>query len=115
MIKPKHLQQIMVLAEIGTINQAADILCITQPSLTNSIKKLESDLGVTLFERSSKGVQPTLYTEHILKQAPQILQQLDTLHKEVQLLSNGEVGELHIGTGPVITHRLMKRYYSPIF
>ncbi|NNP68887.1 LysR family transcriptional regulator [Acinetobacter sp. Ac_5812] len=108
MIKPRHLQQIMVLTEIGTINQAAEALCMTQPSLTNSIKKLEHDLGVTLFERTSKGVKPTLYTEHILKQAPQILQQLDTLHKEIKLLSSGQVGELHIGTGPVIIHALMK-------
>ncbi|ENX59099.1 MULTISPECIES: LysR family transcriptional regulator [Acinetobacter] len=108
MIKPRHLQQIMVLTEIGTINQAAEALCMTQPSLTNSIKKLEHDLGVTLFERTSKGVKPTLYTEHILKQAPQILQQLDTLHKEIKLLSSGQVGEIHIGTGPVIMHALMK-------
>ncbi|EPG38444.1 LysR family transcriptional regulator [Acinetobacter colistiniresistens] len=108
MIKPRHLQQIMVLTEIGTINQAAEVLCMTQPSLTNSIKKLEHDLGVSLFERTSKGVKPTLYTEHILKQAPQILQQLDTLHKEIKLLSSGQVGELHIGTGPVIIHALMK-------
>ncbi|USA53805.1 LysR family transcriptional regulator [Acinetobacter sp. C32I] len=108
MIKPRHLQQIMVLTEIGTINQAAEALCMTQPSLTNSIKKLEHDLGVTLFERTSKGVKPTLYTEHILKQAPQILQQLDTLHKEIKLLSSGQVGEIHIGTGPVIIHGLMK-------
>ncbi|ENU24510.1 hypothetical protein F993_00754 [Acinetobacter proteolyticus] len=108
MIKPRHLQQIMVLTEIGTINQAAEVLCMTQPSLTNSIKKLEHDLGVSLFERTSKGVKPTLYTEHILKQAPQILQQLDTLHKEIKLLSSGQVGEIHIGTGPVIIHALMK-------
>ena len=114
MIKPRHLQQIMMLAELGAINQAAEALFMTQPSLTNSIKKLEHDLGVSLFERTSKGVTPTLYTKHILKQAPDILQKLDTLHKEIKLLSNGQVGEIHIGTGPVILYGLMKEIL-PVF
>ena len=104
MLKPNHLKQIIVLAEVGSINQAANVLHMTQPSLTNSIKKLEHQLGITLFERTTKGVKPTLYAEHILKKGKKLLTEFDVLHKEIQLLANGEKGELHIGCGPVIIH-----------
>ena len=100
MLKPNHLKQIIVLAEVGSINQAANVLHMTQPSLTNSIKKLEHQLGIPLFERTTKGVKPTLYTEQIIKKGKKLLSDFDVLHKEIQLLASGQNEELHIGCGP---------------
>ncbi|ENU47269.1 LysR family transcriptional regulator [Acinetobacter nosocomialis] len=114
MLKPRHLHQLAVLTESGSFNQAAEILHISQPSLTNSIKKLENDLGVILFERNSKGVKPTIYTKHILKKAPKILEDLNNLENEIFLLSNGEIGKINIGTGSVFIHKLLKDIL-PIF
>lgn len=108
MLKPNHLKQIIVLAEVGSINQAANVLHMTQPSLTNSIKKIEHQLGIPLFERTTKGVKPTLYTEHIIKKGKKILSDFDVLHKEIQLLASGQNGELHIGCGPVIIHTVIQ-------
>lgn len=108
MLKPNHLKQIIVLAEVGSINQAANVLHMTQPSLTNSIKKLEHQLGIPLFERTTKGVKPTLYTEHIIKKGKKLLSDFDVLHKEIQLLASGQNGELHIGCGPVIIHTVIQ-------
>lgn len=44
---------------IGSISKAADFLYISQPAVTKSIKKLESELGITLFNRTPKGVSLT--------------------------------------------------------
>ena len=43
----------------GSISKAASFLYISQPAITKSIKKLESELGITLFNRSPKGVKLT--------------------------------------------------------
>lgn len=114
MIKPRHLQQLTVLTELGSFNRASEVLHMSQPSLTNSIKKLENELGVVLFERNSKGIKPTIYTQHILKKAPIILEELNNLENEILLLSNGEIGKINIGAGPILVQGLFKDIV-PIF
>lgn len=107
MLKPNHIKQIIILSEIGSVNQAANILHMTQPSLTNSIKKMEHQLGVPLFERTNKGMRPTLYADYIVSKGKQLLADFDLLHKEIQLLINGKTGKIHIGCGPVIAHTVI--------
>ena len=53
------LQQIfyaITIAELGSMNKAAESLFISQPSLTNAVKELEKELGITIFLRTSRGV-----------------------------------------------------------
>ena len=47
-------------AKTGSLNKAAEKLFMAPPNLSRSIKELESDLGITIFERSQKGVTLTL-------------------------------------------------------
>lgn len=51
--------------ETKKISSAAEILFVTQPSISYSIKELEKQLGITLFKRTSKGVEPTLKAEKL--------------------------------------------------
>ena len=55
----KQLQYAILLSETLNFSQAADILNISQPAITKSIKKLEEELEITLFNRSPKGVTLT--------------------------------------------------------
>ena len=69
------LQQIkyaLVIAEAGSLNKAAEILYISQPSLSSSIKELEGDTGITIFTRNSRGVIPTPEGEEFLSYARQV-------------------------------------------
>ena len=53
-----HMRYAVEVARLGSINKAADELFIAQPNLSRTIKKLEDDLGITIFDRSrtiSKG------------------------------------------------------------
>ena len=51
MLNLQHLEQLIVLSQEGTLSKAAEILLISQPSLTRNMQMLEDELGVTLFER----------------------------------------------------------------
>ena len=79
------LQQILyaiTIAEVGSMNKAAEELYISQPSLTNAIKELERDAGITIFSRTGKGVVPTKDGEEFLLYAHQLYQQYELLKEK---------------------------------
>jgi len=67
-----YIHEFVVLAATGNYLEAADKLFLTQSSLTRHIQKLEADLGVTLFDRSTRRVQLTRYGKLFLPYAEQI-------------------------------------------
>ncbi len=74
-----YLKYAVEVAACGSINKAAEKLYMDQPNLSRSIKELETSLGVTIFERSSKGMKVTYEGEQFLKYANSILKQIDTV------------------------------------
>ena len=65
-----------------SITKAAQNLYMGQPNLSRAIRELEKDLGITLFERTTKGVAPTEKGRIFLEKAETILSQLDELEKQ---------------------------------
>lgn len=83
----KQLEYLIKIAETGSITQAAKELYISQPSLSNAMKELEKEMGISLFQRSSKGVRLTSEGEEFLSYARQIDEQIGLMeqryiHKE---------------------------------
>ena len=72
-----HLKYAVEVAREGSINKAADQLLMGQPNLSRAIKELESSLGITIFDRSSKGMIVTPEGEEFLRYAEKILTQID--------------------------------------
>lgn len=72
-----HLKYAVEIAKAGSINKASETLLIAQPNLSRSIKELESDLGITIFDRSSRGMFLTPEGEEFIGYAKMILSQID--------------------------------------
>lgn len=72
-----HMKYAVEVAAAGSINKASEILLIAQPNLSRSIKELEADLGITIFERSAKGMVLTEEGERFVGHAKRILAQID--------------------------------------
>ena len=68
-----HMKYAVEIANAGSINKASEQLFIAQPNLSRAIKELESDLGITIFERSSKGIKTTPEGEEFIGYAKTIL------------------------------------------
>jgi DNA-binding transcriptional LysR family regulator len=66
-------------AENGSMNKTAEALYISQPTLTNAIKDLEEEIGVTIFERTSKGVFLTREGANFLADAQELYSQYENL------------------------------------
>ena len=76
------LQQLLyalTISEKGSMNKAAEALFISQPSLTLAMKDLEKEIGITIFRRSSRGVELTNEGADFLVHARQIYQQYELL------------------------------------
>jgi DNA-binding transcriptional LysR family regulator len=76
-----HLKYAVAVAETGSINKAAEKLYVGQPNLSRSIKELEGSLGVTIFDRSSKGMFLTPEGEVFIRYAKSLLNQIDNFEK----------------------------------
>ena len=84
-----QLKYIVTIAAAGTISEAAKQLFITQPSLTSAVKELESELGITVFRRTNRGVTLTAEGEEFLGYARQVIDQTNLI--EERYLGAGHV------------------------
>lgn len=80
----KKMKYVVAVADSGGFREAAKRLFVTQPSLSNGIKELEEDLGVTLFIRTNKGATLTEEGIVFLSHAEKILTQLSLLENRFQ-------------------------------
>ncbi len=74
-----YLKYAVEIASCGSLNKAAEKLYVGQPNLSRALKELEASLGVSIFERSAKGMIITPDGEIFLKYAQNILSQVDSV------------------------------------
>ncbi len=75
----QQLYYAITIAESGSLNKAAQILYIAQPSLTSSMQELEKELGISIFNRSGRGVTPTADGVEFLQHAKQLYSQYEMI------------------------------------
>ena len=76
-----HMKYAMEVARAGSLSRASEVLLIAAPNISRSIKELEADLGITIFERTTKGMELTPDGEEFIRFAKEILGQIDQLEK----------------------------------
>lgn len=78
----QQLRYAIAVADAGSITAAAARLFIAQPSLSKALSELEAEMGVTIFERSARGVRPTEDGTRFLSYARQVVEQADLLESQ---------------------------------
>ena len=72
-----HMKHALEVAKAGSLNKAAETLLIAAPNVSRSIKELEADIGISIFERTTKGMELTPEVEEFINYAKGILNQID--------------------------------------
>jgi len=107
-----QLEYIVALNEYKSFSKAAKFCCVTQPSLSMQIQKLEEELNLIVFNRKIKPIKPTTEGLQIINAARKIIQE----KKSIQIFAQGYykdvIGEVSIGIIPTIAPYLIPKFLS---
>ena len=98
----RDLHYFIAVAELKHFGRAAGRCCVSQPTLSGQIKKLEDRLGVTLFERSKRRVEITPIGEEILEQARAVVERVGVMEALAQAHQDPLAGPLRLGVIPTL-------------
>lgn len=96
-LKTRQLLLLIALDEQRNIHRAAEELHMTQPAASKQLKDLEDMLGVQLFERLPRGMEPNIYGESMIRHARMALTSLSLAHEDIVALKAGLVGQVEVG------------------
>lgn len=103
----RHLRYFLALAEQLHFGHAAEQLGIAQPSLSRQIRELEDEVGVVLFERTSRQVRLSDAGRALVEEARRTLEQADRALLAARRGQRGEIGQLRIGFHPSAANGIM--------
>jgi DNA-binding transcriptional LysR family regulator len=97
-----QLRQFIALAKAGSFVKAADVLCMTQPALSRSIKSLEEEFGRLLFDRIGKKIELTAFGREVLTRGEVLVEEVEQLKHSGRSLGAEDAGRIRLGlsSGP---------------
>jgi DNA-binding transcriptional LysR family regulator len=107
MLESRRLRHFLAVYELGSIGQASEKLLLTQPALSKSLRQLEDELGVRLFDRTPMGVVPTVYGNALALHAKSIEAQIRTAEAQISSLKGKAKGHVTVGIGPSVARNIM--------
>ncbi|MGQ7249707.1 LysR family transcriptional regulator [Halomonas sp. V046] len=104
-LKCRHFELFVALDDQRNLHRAATTLGISQPAASKLLGELEQRLGVRLFERHSRGLDPNWYGEVMVRHARDMLSSLQRTGTELNALRHGNAGTVTVGTvmDPAVT------------
>lgn len=105
----KHLQAFVTVAREGSFTQAAKQLALSQPALTIQVNQFEEELGVRLFDRTTRRVALTDNGAEFLPAAQRLLDDFEAAIADVREVAQRHRGRVGVATLPSIAVRLMPR------
>ncbi len=99
----RDLSYLVAVADLHSFVQAADKCCISQPTLSTQIKKMEQSLGVLIFERNNKKVLATELGQQIIASARKILLEVDHINELANNAQNPFAGNFRLGAFPTLS------------
>lgn len=108
----QQLQYIVAVADTGQFSKAARRCHVTQPTLTMMVRKLEEELGITIFERRMQPARATTEGEGLIAQARVVLREAGQLKDLVNELRSGTAGTHRIGIIPTLAPYLLPLFLT---
>ncbi len=105
----RHLRQILAIRDHGSFAKAAEALHVAQPALSKSVAKLERELRVTIFTRTSNGSELTAMGEMIADRAERLMAATENLARDAALAAGGDAGAVRLGVGTLLKDTLLPR------
>jgi DNA-binding transcriptional LysR family regulator len=108
-VEIRQLRYFVAVAQTRHFGQAAERLHMAQSPLSQAIRQLESQVGATLFTRTTRRVELTPAGEALLRDALRILESVESAQERVRLVSDGHSGLLRVGATGLAAFRQLPR------
>jgi DNA-binding transcriptional LysR family regulator len=108
-METRQIRQFVALSDALNFHRAAKALNMSQPPLSISIRKLEQEMGVTLFERQARGVALTAAGQAALPFARKILRNIDAMSDAASATVDGSGGRLSVGFVGSVVYALLPK------
>ena len=108
-----QIRNVVAIAERGSLRSAARALGVTQPAVTRSIRELEHELGVTLFERKATGMALTSLGDAFVRRASGIQHEVERVRGEMEQLKGNLTGTVSVGLSTAAHVALLSRVIGP--
>ena len=96
-LKLRHLQMLVALDQFRHLGRAAEFLSVTQPAVSKTLAEIESMFGLPLFERSTRGTEPTAAGASVVRFARSVLAGFDRTRDEIAAEASGAIGRTSVG------------------
>jgi LysR family hydrogen peroxide-inducible transcriptional activator len=110
----RDLRYLLAVAEQGHFGRAAEACGISQPTLSVQLRKLEDELGVALFERSSKAVTPTAACDRLIGHVRAAVAEADAILAVARTLRDPLAGRFRLGIIPTLAPYLLPLVFAPL-
>jgi len=111
-LKLRDLHVFATAVERGSMAKAAQQLGVSQPAVSEVIADLEHVLGVPLLDRSTRGVEPTIYGDALLKRSVAAFHELKQSVRDIEFLSDPTVGVLRVGCTESLSTTILPQILS---
>ncbi|QOR70586.1 LysR family transcriptional regulator [Ruania alkalisoli] len=99
-METRRLEYFVVLARERSFRRAAEVLFISQPALSQQIRRLEQDVGTVLIDRSMHPIEVTPAGERLLVRSRRVLEELSEIEGVAEQARSGHVGQVKVGIAP---------------
>lgn len=108
-LKLRHLQMLVALDQFRHLGRAAEFLSVTQPAVSKSLAEIERMFGLALFDRSTRGTEPTPYGDSVVRFARSVLADYGRTRDEIDAVASGAAGRTSVGAMVVAMPVLVAR------
>lgn len=106
-IKLRHLQLVVALDQFRHLGRTAEFLSVSQPAVSRMLAEVENMLGLTLFDRSTRGTEPTSSGVSVIRFARSVLAEYERTRDEIAAEASGAAGRSRVGAMVVATPVLL--------
>lgn len=97
-IKLRHLQLVVALDQFRHLGRTAEFLSVSQPAVSKMLTEVESMLELVLFDRSTRGTEPTSSGQAIIRFARSVLAEYERTRDEISAVASGAAGRTRVGS-----------------
>jgi DNA-binding transcriptional LysR family regulator len=106
-LKLRHLQLLVALDQFRHLGRAAEFLSLTQPAVSKTLAEIERLFGLALFNRSTRGTEPTDYGQTVVRFARAVLAEYDRTQDDIAAIASGAAGRVSVGAMVVAMPELL--------